>query len=167
MQNPEIAFRSGGYDDDMNRLVPFAVSILLVTAACTPASNVPSTTTGAPDPTTTVVHVTTTAQRPVTTATTEAPDGFGGEVTIGVDFPVETLNPFAPNAFGVRPYGNLVWATVYDIHPDTWDRIPDVVEAMPSKSGDITINDDGTMSVTYRIVNGATWSDGEIGRAHV
>jgi len=82
-------------------------------------------------------------------------------VTIGVDFPIETLNPFSPDAFGVRTYGNLVWAAIFDIDPDTWDRIPDVIEAMPSKSGGITVNDDGTMTVTYRIVDQAMWSDGE------
>ena len=32
---------------------------------------------------------------------------------------------------------------------------------MPSKSGGITVNDDGTMTVTYTIVDRAMWSDGE------
>lgn len=105
-------------------------------------------------------HSTNDYPRPPTTAT-GPPDGFGGDVTIGVDFPIETLNPFAPYAFGVRMYGNLVWATVYDIDPGTWDRMPDVVETMPSKSDGITVNDDGTMAVIYKIVDKATWSDGE------
>ena len=144
----------------MRRVLILAVGFVLLAAACT-SSSVDTTTTAGMQPTaTTTVPVVTTTTVPVTT-TTEAPDGFGGEVKIGVDFPVETLNPFAENAFGVLTYGNLVWATVYDIDPDTWDRIPDVVEAMPSKSDGITVNDDGTMSVTYRIINEATWSDGE------
>ena len=144
----------------MRRVVILSVGFVLLAAACTSSSVDTTTTTGMQPTATTTVPVVTTTTVPVTT-TTEAPDGFGGDVTIGVDFPSETLNPFAPNAFGVRTYGNLVWATVYDIDPDTWDRIPDVVEAMPSKSDGITVNDDGTMSVTYRIVNEATWSDGE------
>jgi ABC-type transport system substrate-binding protein len=141
-------------------MVILAASFVVLAAACTESSGDTATTSGSqPSATTTVPFVTTTTV-PVTT-TTEAPDGFGGEVTVGVDFPIETLNPFASNAFGVRTYGNLVWATVYDVDPDTWNRIPDVVEAMPSKSGGITVNDDGAMYVTYRIISEATWSDGE------
>jgi ABC-type transport system substrate-binding protein len=144
----------------MRRIAFVAAVLMLLAAACTPS-------TGDTAPTSLPVSTTTTLPPPVTstigatTTTTEAPDGFGGSVTIGVDFPPETLNPFAPNAFGIREYGNLVWATVYDIDPDGWDRMPDAVEAMPSKSGEVFVNDDGTMSVTYRIVNEATWSDGE------
>ena len=145
----------------MRRVLILAVGFVIVVAACTSSSGNMTTTAGLqPQATTTMPVVTTTTVPMSTTTSTEPHDGFGGEVTIGVDFPAETLNPFAPNAFGVRMYGNLVWATVYDIDPDTWDRIPDVVEAMPSKSGEITVNDDGTMSVTYRVIDEATWSDG-------
>ncbi|MEN8239161.1 MAG: ABC transporter substrate-binding protein [Actinomycetota bacterium] len=143
----------------MYRLIPLAVSVALVAAACTPSSGDTTTTVSQPPTTTTVLVATTTL--PPTTTTTEPPDGFGGEVTIGEGFPIETLNPFAPNAFGIRMYGNLIWAMVYDVDPDGWGRIPDVVEAMPSKSEGITVNDDGTMTVTYKIVDEATWSDGE------
>ncbi len=137
-----------------------AAGLVLLATACTPSSGGSTTTTASRPTTTSTMAPSSTTTVPVTT-TTEAPDGFGGEVTIGIDFPIETLNPFAENAFDARLAGNLVWATVYDIDPETWDRVPDVVEAMPSKSGEITVNDDGTMWVTYRIVNQATWSDGE------
>jgi ABC-type transport system substrate-binding protein len=130
-------------------------------AACTSTGDEPSTTTTVDVVTTAVSEASSTTLPSQTTSTTEPPDGFGGEVTIGVDFPPETLNPFAPNAFGIREYGNLIWATVYDIDPDGWDRIPDVIESMPSKSGDIAINENGTMSVTYKVIDEATWSDGE------
>lgn len=80
---------------------------------------------------------------------------------MGVDFPIETLNPFAPDAFGVHTYGNLAWATMYDIDPDTWDRMPEVVEAVSSKSDGITVNDDGTMTVTYKLIDEARWSEGK------
>jgi len=145
----------------MTRLIPLAMSMALIVAACTSTVDESPTTTDAISVTATSSVVSATSTFPPPTTTSEPPDGFGGEVTIGTDFPIETLNPFAPNAFGVRTYGNLVWATVYDIDPDTWDRIPDVIEAMPSKSGAITVNDDGTMTVTYAIVNRAMWSDGE------
>ena len=145
----------------MERISLFAASLTLVLAACTPAATTPETTVTTSSSTTTVEEATTTTVPPVVTTTTEVPDGFGGEVTIGVDLAPGTLNPFAPNAFDVRAVGNLVWATVYDIDPETWERVPDVVETMPSKSGELFVNDDGTMSVTYRIINEATWSDGE------
>jgi ABC-type transport system substrate-binding protein len=137
-----------------------AASLVVLVAACTSSSGDTATSAGSQPRATTTVPAVTTTTVPVTT-TTEAPDGYGGEVKIGVDFPIETLNPFAPNAFGVDMYSNLVWATVYDIDPDTWDRMPDVVEAMPSASDGIIVNDDGTMTVTYKIVDEATWSDGE------
>jgi ABC-type transport system substrate-binding protein len=144
----------------MGRASILAASLVVLVAACTSSSGDITTTSGLQPRATTTVPVVTTTTIPVTT-TTEAPDGFGGDVKIGVDFPIETLNPFAPIAFGVPTYGNLVWATIYDIDPDTWDRMPDVTEAMPSTSDGIIVNDDGTMSVTYRIVDEATWSDGE------
>ena len=144
----------------MTRLAPFVVSVALVVAACTSSAVGPPVTTTTSTPDTSTMPAVDTTTTVLVATTIETPDGFGGEVTIGVDFPIETLNPFAENAFGVRTYGNLVWATVYDIDPDTWDRIPDVVEAMPSKSGGITANDDGTMSVTYKIIDEATWGDG-------
>ena len=133
----------------------------LTVAACRSTLDEPSTTSTVNVATTTTSVTSSTTLPDATTSTSEPPDGFGGEVTIGVDFPPETLNPFAEDAFGVRQPGNLVWATVYDVDPDGWDRIPDVVESMPSKSGGITVNDDGTMSVRYEIVDDATWSDGE------
>ena len=135
-------------------MVILAAGFVLLAAACTPSLGDTSTTVGSQP------QATTTVTLPVIT-TTGAPAGFGGEVTIGTNFATQSLNPFSPEAFGVHTHGNLVWATVYDIDPDTWDRIPDVVEAMPSKSGGITVNDDGTMTVTYTIVDRAMWSDGE------
>ena len=136
--------------------------MVLAVAACTSTAGEPPTSSDTvPDTTASSVVLATTTIPPSSATSTEPPDGFGGEVTIGTDFPIETLNPFAPNAFGVGTYGNLVWATVYEIDPDIWDRIPDVVEAMPSRSGGITVHDDGTMSVRYKIVDEATWSDGE------
>jgi len=143
-------------------MVILAAGFVLLAAACTPSSSDTTTTAGLQQQATTTMPVVTTTTVPMSTTTSMEPlDAFGGEVTIGVDFPIETLNPFSPDAFGENRYGNLVWATVYDIDPDTWDRIPDVIEAMPSKSDGITVNDDGTMTVTYKIVDQAMWSDGE------
>ena len=71
-----------------------------------------------------------------------------------------TLNPFDPRAWGTRQAGNAVWAKVFDRDPETWDLIPRIVTGMPSEVGAIDINDDGTMTVRYEIVRGASWSDG-------
>jgi peptide/nickel transport system substrate-binding protein len=74
---------------------------------------------------------------------------------------IGTLNPFSPSAFNERLGGNLVWALVYDIAPETWERIPESVTALPSDSGDIEVNEDGTMTVRYEVRQGLVWSDGE------
>ena len=133
----------------MRRLVVFAV-IALIGVACTPDDGVPTTSTPTVDaPTTTLA-----------TTTTTAPDGVGGSLTIATGGPIGSLNPFAPDAGLSRLAGNAVWATVYDIEPGTWDRIPDVVSGLPSDLGAIEINDDGSMTVRYEVRSGATWSDG-------
>ncbi|MFC2153074.1 ABC transporter substrate-binding protein [Actinomycetota bacterium] len=133
----------------MRRFVVLA-AIALVGVACTPDDAVTTTSTTATD-------VTTTTLAPTTTA---APDGFGGSLTIATGGPIGSLNPFAPD-FGLsRLAGNAVWATVYDIEPGTWDRIPDVVTGLPSDLGAIEINDDGSMTVRYEVRTGAMWSDG-------
>ncbi|MCZ7534280.1 MAG: ABC transporter substrate-binding protein [Acidimicrobiia bacterium] len=54
-----------------------------------------------------------------------------------------------------------MWATVYDLDPETWDKIPDNVTSLPTQSsGAIVDNGDGTATVQYQIVPRATWSDG-------
>jgi ABC-type transport system substrate-binding protein len=135
--------------------------MVVAVASCTPTADRSATTTAVSAVTTSVsVPSSTTLPPPSTTTTTREPEGFGGEVTIGVEMAPETLNPFAPGGFGVRLPGNAIWAMVYDIDPVTWDRVPDAVEALPSQSDGITLNDDGTMTVRYDIVVEAAWSDG-------
>jgi len=137
------------------RFVAVLVLVVVLVAACTPDDGGSGSTSITSD----VVGSSTTDSAGPTT-TIEPPDGFGGEVTVGVDLAVETLNPFAPNAFDQRLAGNAIWAMVYDIDPETWDRVPDVVTSLPSDSGAIEVNDDGTMTVRYEIRRDAVWSDG-------
>lgn len=129
------------------------VALALVVAACT---------SGGDDTTTTSVTTSSTTTLPQATTTTEPPDGFGGQAVVGLPFGVATLNPFqAGGSPEVRLVGNAVWATVYDIDPITWDRIPDNVTSLPSRmEGAIEINEDGSMTVQYQISRTATWSDG-------
>ena len=144
----------------MNRVATLAASMLLLVVACTStAGDTPATTSDSSVDTTTATVVATTLLPPTTT-TAEAPDGFGGEVTIGVDMAPETLNPFDPNGFGGMVPGNAIWAMVFDVDPVTWERIPDTVIALPSRSDGIVVNDDGTMTVRYEAAAEAVWSDG-------
>lgn len=137
----------------MRRVPVFAV-LAVVLVACTPVAGTQGTTT-------TVsgldLDALTTSS---TTTTTQPPDGFGGELVVGTPAGVETLNPFAANALGSHLAGNAVWATVFDIDPDTWDRIPDVVTGLPSDIGSIDVAPDGSMTVRYEIRPDARWSDG-------
>ena len=110
----------------MRRALPLIVAIGIAAAACTPSADDGATDVtgggGASDTSTTAVG---------STSSTLPPDGFGGELVVGVDsFDIATLNPFDPNAFGTRIAGNATWATVYDIDPQTWERIPDTVTAL-------------------------------------
>ncbi len=133
----------------MRRFLSVLVPLALFVSACTPSSGDTSSSTSSSSSTITVA-----------TTTTQAPDGFGGEVTLGVTTGIETLNPFAPSAPSTRVAGNAIWAMVYTIDPETWARIPGVVTVLPSRGNTIEVNADGTMTVRYEIRPGATWSDG-------
>ena len=130
--------------------------LVVALGACTPdggdtsTSSLPATT----EPSTS------TAPGGSTTTTTTVPDD-PVVLTIGADgFSGLSLNPFDPDGFANRFVGNAVWATVYDIDPETWERVPDAVTGLPSQTGAIEINDDGTMTVRYEVRSGARWSDG-------
>lgn len=134
----------------MHRLLAPLLAVALGITACTPAS----------DTTTTTVEGTTSTSTPTTTTETVGPTV--GQVRIGVDSPVLTINPLAEELFGAgRLVGQAVWATVFHIEPDSWERVPDIVTSLPSRTpGAIEVADDGSMTVRYEIVKGAMWSDG-------
>jgi ABC-type transport system substrate-binding protein len=136
----------------MRRLSIAVFGMLVFVVACTPSGQ-SSTTGGGSD------GSTTSSQAAVTT-TTDPPDGYGGNLTVATDEALLTLNPFAPSALGDRLAGQAVWATVYDIDPESWERVPDTVAGLPSQSDAIEVNEDGTMTVRYEIAEGARWSDG-------
>ncbi len=140
----------------MRRLLPLIV-LVVAAVACTPGSDESTTTTATiDDPATTSVVDTSTSS----SSTTQAPDGVGGELVVGQQDSISSLNPFAPDFFGGRIAGNLVWATVYDIDPVSWQRVPDLVTVLPSRGDAIELGDDGTMTVRYEIRPDARWSDG-------
>jgi peptide/nickel transport system substrate-binding protein len=134
----------------MHRPLATLIAVALTVAACTPASSDPTSTTALTSSTSGV------------TTTTESTEPIAGQVRIGVDSPILTLNPLSDELFGAnRLVGQAVWATVYTIEPETWNRVPNVVSSLPSQTpGAIEIAEDGSMTVRYEVVKGATWSDG-------
>ncbi|MEZ5175133.1 MAG: ABC transporter substrate-binding protein [Acidimicrobiia bacterium] len=136
----------------MSRSAQLLVAIALAMSACTSGGAT----------TTTSVSSTPSSLDPSTTTTTKPPDGFGGTVTVGIEAPVGSLNPFSTTVTGETSLiGAAVWATVYDIDPTTWERIPDTVTSLPTQvPGAVVDNGDGTVTVEYQIAPRATWSDG-------
>ena len=135
----------------MRRLPTILAAAAIAVTACTPSSDSgTSTTLGATTSTT------------ASTTTTEPAAESSNEVVIGVGDLVTTLNPFADNAFAeTNLVGRAVWATIYDIVPETWERVPDSVTSLPSQTpGAIEMSEDGSMVVRYEVQKGATWSDG-------
>ncbi|MFV2001060.1 MAG: ABC transporter substrate-binding protein, partial [Acidimicrobiia bacterium] len=130
------------------------VAFALLAAACTPGGGASTTTT----------QVTTTTVAPTTTTTFAGPQyPVGGAVVVGVGREPETLNPFIPGGDDpiVATIGQSYFAGVYDVDGFTLELIPEVVTELPTvANGGVTVNDDGTMTVRYQIVDEAVWSDG-------
>ena len=118
-----------------------------------------TTTTAAPETTTTTVAETTT--------TTTEPEmtgiPYGGEAIIGDDQEPPTLNPFAPGGdnFIVSKIAQGWGTGVQEIDGFTLELIPEVVTELPTiANGGMTINEDGTQTIRYQILDEAQWADG-------
>lgn len=131
----------------------------LVGAAC--ASDEP---TGEETTTTVAATTTSTATSAPPDATTTVPSRFGGSAIVGDDQePESTLNPYAPggDSLIVRKIGQAIYARGWDFDPTTESIVPDVLLEIPTAAnGGVTLNDDGTMTIHYRIRDEAMWSDG-------
>ncbi|HHC08120.1 MAG TPA: hypothetical protein ENK55_05340, partial [Actinobacteria bacterium] len=131
----------------------------LVAAACG-SGNQPAETT-----TTSTTQATTTTEPPTTTTTTEPKfeKPYGGEAIVADDQEPPTLNPFVPGGdnFIVSIIGQGYFAGVQEVDGYTLELVPELVTELPTVSnGGVTINDDGTMTVTYQIREEAVWEDG-------
>ena len=131
----------------------------VVAAACTPAPEVsaPTTTLGTTTTTTTTI--------PPTTTTTEPEDGNprGGTVVVAAEQEPATLNPYVRRGEDliVSTVGRTYFASVYEIDGETLELIPEIVTELPTTSnGGVVVNEDGTMTVRYTIVDEAVWEDG-------
>ena len=135
----------------MGRFSTLFLFAAIAIAACSPTSESTTTTIAGGVATTTLGSTSNEPQ-------IETPNG----VIIGVGQSVTTLNPFAESASAeANIVGQAVWATAYDIVPETWERVPEIVTSLPSQTpGAIEVAEDGSMTVRYEVRQGAMWSDG-------
>jgi peptide/nickel transport system substrate-binding protein len=106
--------------------------------------------------------VTTTTAAP---STTEAPSSkpVGGGVATAIAEEPQTLNGFLPGGGGLigNILGNAYGRGVQRVSGVTGEFEADLVEELPTvANGGVVVNDDGTMTVSYRILEEAVWSDG-------
>ncbi len=114
-------------------------------------------------PTTAAVTTTVTAPETTTTTRSRSGPGPGGEVIVGDDQEPPTLNPYVPGGdnFIVAKVAQAHLTGVWDIDGATLELIPEVVVELPTvANGGVTVNDDGTMTVRYRVRDEAEWADG-------
>ncbi len=154
----------------MNRLwrsrsVAFMVLLIafaLVAAAC-------SSDEGGTEETTTTTAATeestTTTAAPETTTTTEPKleRPYGGEAIVADSQEPPTLNSFVPGGdnFIVSIVGQGYFVGVQEIDGFTLNLIPELVTELPTtENGGVVLNDDGTMTVKYTILDEAVWEDG-------
>jgi peptide/nickel transport system substrate-binding protein len=146
-----------------SRKVTFVVLLLafaLVAAACGgDGDSGDTTTTAAPADTTT-----TTAPPADTTTTTALPQKpYGGEAILGDDQEPPTLNAFIPGGdnFIVTKILQSYASGIQEIDGFTLEIIPELLTEMPTvENGGLVVNDDGTMTVKYTILDEAQWEDG-------
>ncbi len=119
-------------------------------------------TTSTTEPLDTSAATTTTATVPATTLP-PSPPGYGGTAVIGDDQGISTFNPYVLGGdhFALTTLGQALWAKPMDVEAVGLEIVPDLVTEIPSVgNGGLVVNDDGTMTVTYRIRSEAVWADG-------
>ncbi len=152
-----------------SRKVTFIVLLIafaLVAAACSSANDDTGGTEETTTTTTKAPETTTTTKAPETTTTTTEPKlerPYGGEAIVADDQEPPTLNGFIPGGdnFIVSIIGQTYWAGVQEIDGYTLELVPELVEELPTLSnGGVVVNEDGTMTVNYKIREDAVWEDG-------
>jgi len=135
-----------------------AASLLAAACASTAEPGATTTTLG-----TTTTITTTTTVPPTTTTAARVGNPFGGVAVVAERQEPSTLNPYAPKGDDsiVSVIGQAYLTGVYEIDGRTLELIPEVVTELPSTAnGGVIVNDDGTMTVNYRIRDEAVWEDG-------
>ena len=125
----------------------------LLLAACASTAGI-----GPVGPTATGAETTTTAAPEPAPAAPEVVIGLGGHGS------PRTLNPLldGPDTAALDIVGAAVFASAFEVDPETLEIIPDLVQEIPTTvNGGVADNGDGTMGVVFRLQPGARWSDGE------
>ncbi len=163
----------------MRRFVAIIAVGMLTTTACSdggPAPNAedssaaasattaaaPNSTSAPPTSVATSSSVATAIRGPTVTYDPDTPR-FGGEVVIGSAEEPRTLNPFVPGGQDriVGVIGQAHLSGAFDIDPVSLELTPELVSRIPTVSnGDVVVNDDGSMDVTWELRAEARWSDG-------
>ncbi len=134
-----------------------------------PTTSVAPTLAQSAPPTTEAVASTpvdTTTAAVTTTATSESASGsadpYGGVATVGVIGPATTLNPFVERSGLGDAIGAVTWASAFVLDGATYDLRPGVLSELPSfENGGLTANDDGSVTVLFRLSPEARWQDGQ------
>ncbi len=119
-----------------------------------------ATTTGAPP---TIAPTSTTSATTTTTEAVPVEHPYGGDVTVGISAEPITLNPFLEGggAEVLQLIGRTSWAGAVALHGATLDPVPVLLSEIPTlDNGGLVENEDGTVTVTYRISSDAKWEDG-------
>ena len=138
-----------------------ALALGLLMGACSNGSA--GTTTVAPATTTSVPATTSTSSTAPSTTTTVAGTPFGGEVVIGDDAEPPTLNPYVlgGDSYSVARISRAWTCGTQEVDGETRELVPDLVVELPTvANGGLTLNEDGTETVRYRIRPEAVWEDG-------
>ncbi|MCJ7724998.1 MAG: ABC transporter substrate-binding protein [Acidimicrobiia bacterium] len=130
-----------------------ALALSMAAWSCAPAPGVVPSTTTAPETTTTTIAG----------DSGQAPGPSGVVVGIGDHGAPRTLNPFldGPDTAILDLMAPAVFATGYDIDPETRQPVPDVLEQIPTlANGGLSVNPNGTMNVRVSVDPAAVWADG-------
>ncbi len=140
----------------MKRMAILLVVLALVAAACasgTGGDDTQTTTTAAPSG---GGGESTTTAPPTTTVPPTAEDA-GGILTIGLFQEPDNLNPYLAVQTASQLVRELVLEGLVDADPDG-NYVPQLAEVPSAANG--TISEDG-LTVTYKLRDGITWSDGD------
>ena len=133
------------------------VVAVAVVAACSGGITGPTSTSTTSSTTTGVSSPSTAGSVPSTTLPTP------NEVVVGFDQEPTTLNPYAPGGrdFIVTEIGRALNSGLTEIDGATLETVPDLAAEVPSvANGGVSVADDGTTTVTFRIRDEAVWEDG-------
>ena len=111
----------------------------------------------------TIAPTSTTASTTTTTEAILVERPYGGHVTVGISTEPITLNPFLEGggAEVVHLIGRTAWAGAFALNGVTLDPVSVLLREIPTLgNGGLVDNEDGTVTVTYRLRSDVRWEDG-------